>query len=193
MMLIRLALLSDLNACLGLNANSQTDHVWQMDAREEAGSRIIRFHTVRLPRVMRVAYPRRRDDLLACWQNGSTVLVASDRQIHDPGAEWTNGQAEEAARVFGYCQIDVQPWQQMLWVSHLIVDRPFRRRGIGTALIKAARTVGRQQGLKRLIVAVQTKNYPAISFYEKQGFGFCGFSDQYFVNRDIALFFSAKI
>ena len=62
-MLIRSAQLSDLNACLALDPNSQTDHVWQMDAREEADGRVVRFHTVRLPRVMRVAYPRQRDDL----------------------------------------------------------------------------------------------------------------------------------
>jgi ribosomal protein S18 acetylase RimI-like enzyme len=34
-----------------------------------------------------------------------------------------------------------------------------------------------------------TKIYPALSFYQKLGFRFCGFSDHYYVNQDIALFF----
>ncbi len=185
-MLIRSAVLSDLNACLALDANSQTDRVWQMDAREEGEGRVIRFHTVRLPRVMRVAYPRQRDDILDVWQAGSTVLVASDRRA-DPA-----GDQDDLPRVFGYCQLDSAPWQRVGWISHLIVDRPHRRRGIGSAMITAAKAWAAQQGLKRMMVAVQTKNYPGVSFCEKQGFVFCGFNDHYFVNRDIALFFSLK-
>jgi ribosomal protein S18 acetylase RimI-like enzyme len=192
-MLIRSALLYDLQACLALDANSQTDHVWQMDAREEGDSRAIHFHTVRLPRVMRVAYPRQRDDLLACWDNGSSVLVASDRRADASAVDWDETGGDEMPRVFGYCQLDPFPWQQAGWISHLIVDRPFRRRGIGTAMITASKAWGQQQGLQRLMIAVQTKNYPGISFCEKQGFVFCGFNDHYFVNRDIALFFSLKI
>jgi ribosomal protein S18 acetylase RimI-like enzyme len=193
-MLIRSAQLTDLNACLALDPNSQTDHVWQMDAREEADGRVVRFHTVRLPRVMRVAYPRQRDDLLKCWQGGSTVLVASDRRAPKPAnGETAPSQGEELPQVFGYCQLDLAPWQQTGWISHLVVDRRFRRRGFGTAMLKAALAWGQQQGLKRLMCAVQTKNYPGISFCEKQGFVFCGFNDHYFVNRDIAVFFSHKL
>ena len=192
-MLIRSAALCDLNACLELNANSQTDHVWQMEAREEGDSKAIHFHVVRLPRVMRVAYPRQRDDLYVCWDAGSTVLVASDRRVDPSTEDLTVADDTPLPRVFGYCQLDAAPWQQSGWISHLIVGRPFRRRGIGSAMITAAKTWGKQQGLRRLMIAIQTKNYPGISFCEKQGSIFCGFNDHYFVNRDIALFFSLKI
>ena len=192
-MLIRSALLSDLNACLALDANSQTDHVWQMDARQEGDGRSIRFHPVRLPRVMRVAYPRPRDDLLACWEADAMVLVATDRRAEESVPARGVPETEDVARIFGYCQLDLAPWQGAVWVSHLIVDRPFRRHGIGTAMIAAARQWSARQGLKRLMMAVQTKNYPGIAFCEKQGIAFCGFNDQYFVNRDIAVFFSLKL
>ena len=188
-MLIRSAVLTDLNACLALDANSQTDHVWQMDARDEGDGRSIRFHAVRLPRVMRVAYPRLRDDLLTCWQGGSAVLVASDRRAVETESE----EDEELPRVFAYCQLDGAAWQKTGWIGHLIVDRPARRRGIGSAMITAAKTWAKQQEFGRLMIAVQTKNYPGISFCEKQGFVFCGFNDHYFLNRDIALFFSLKV
>ncbi|MBN1642304.1 MAG: GNAT family N-acetyltransferase [Anaerolineae bacterium] len=192
-MLIRSASLIDLNACLALDANSQTDHVWQMDAREEGESKTIHFHTVRLPRVMRVAYPRQRDDLLTCWEGGSLVLVATDRRAETvvPAREAREG--EDVAGVYAYCQLDVVPWQRVLWIEHLIVDRPYRRRGIGTAIVAAAKAWGAQQGLTRLMIAVQTKNYPGIAFCEKQGFAYCGYNDCYYENRDIALFFSLRM
>ncbi len=184
-MLIRPAQLTDLNDCLTLHANSQTEHVWQMEEREEHDSIAIRFQQVRLPRVMRVTYPRRRDDLLSCWENGALVFVAADRPIAT--AE------EEPDTIYGYCQLDVCSWQQAGWISHLIIDRRVRRNGLGTALLKTAAAAGKKAGLQRLMIAVQTKNYPGISFCEKHGFSFCGYNDYYFVNRDIALFFALKI
>jgi ribosomal protein S18 acetylase RimI-like enzyme len=193
-MIIRPATLTDLSACLALDANSQTDHVWQMDVREEQGGRTVRFHTVRLPRIMRVAYPRQREDLLSCWENKATILVVADRPAVDRDAEHIDlTTAPELAIIFGYCQLDVYPWQQAGWISHLIVDRPFRRRGIGTAMLRASIAWGRAKKVQRLMIAVQTKNYPGIKFCEKHGFTFCGFNDHYFVNRDIALFFSLNI
>ncbi len=186
-MLVRHAVPADLSACLALDANSQTDHVWQMDEREDADGILVRFRLVRLPRVMRVTYPRPRHDLAICWERGSTVLVATDNVAAASDEE------EKPAQVFGYCQLDLSTWQQAGWISHLIVERRLRRRGIGTALLKTAIAWGREHGIRRLMCAVQTKNYPAISFCEKHGFTFCGFSEHYFANRDIALFFTLPI
>ena len=192
-MLIRQATLIDLNSCLALNADSQTDYVWQMEQRSERhGGMFTRFQVVRLPRVMYVTYPRQRDDLVSCWENDSIVLVASDRRVSETD-EVEDTEASDLPRVFGYCQLDAQPWQRAGWITHLIVDRPFRRQGIGMALLKASIAWGRSQGLERLMVAVQTKNYPAIHFYEKTKFTFCGFNDHYFVNKDIALFFTLRL
>ena len=193
-MLLRAATLEDLEACIALDADSQTDHVWQMDERRENGGIAIRFQTVRLPRVMRVAYPRRRDDLVSCWENGSLVLVASDNLAGDEGGELAvNVQDDEPPRVYAYCQLDTSAWQKTGWISHLIVDRDQRRHGIGTAMLKASVLWGRKNRLQRLMIALQTKNYPGICFCEKHGFVFSGFNDHYFPNRDIALFFSLRI
>ena len=104
-MLLRVATLADLNPCLALDADSQTDHVWQMDKREIGGMIAVRFQAVRLPRAMRVAYPRRRDDLLSCWESGSLILVASDKAAVDAEtAEYVEAQEVEAPQVYAYCQ-----------------------------------------------------------------------------------------
>ena len=191
-MLIRPATPNDLNACLALSANSQTDHVWQMEAREEHDTISVRFHPVRLPRVMHVAYPRQRDDLLACWERGATVLVATDESDTQQVAEDADVEARPL-HVLGYCQLESHPWQGTGWISHLIVDRRLRRHGVGKAMLQASIAWGREQKLERLMVAVHTKNYPGICFCQKHGFAFCGFNDHYFANRDIALFFTAQI
>jgi len=165
-----------------------------MEEREENGGIVVRFQTVRLPRVMRVSYPRPRDDLLSCWENGALVLVATDRRAVDPDQD----QAAEApdaepASIYGYCQLDAHAWQQAGWISHLIVDRRYRRQGIGRAMVRASILWGKKLGLRRLMVALQTKNYPGIRFCEKHGFGFSGFNDRYYSNGDIALFFTLRI
>jgi GNAT superfamily N-acetyltransferase len=193
-MLIRLATQADVEACLALDADSQTDHVWQMDQRKEGDGTVVRFQTVRLPRIMRVAYPRSRDDLLACLEIGSTILVATDKPAPEPeGEEIELAEALEPPQIYGFCQLDSLAWQRTCWISHLAVDRRMRRRDIGSALVQASVAWGRHHKFERLMIAVQTKNYPGISFCEKRGFTFCGFNDQYFPNRDIALFFSLRI
>ena len=192
-MLIRPALLADLSVCLALDANSQTNHVWQMDAREENGGTVVRFQTVRLPRIMRVVYPRQREDLLTCWEEGVAIFVATDERVDELPMDQGRPGVASAPQIYGYCQLDIQPWQQAGWISHLIIDRPFRRQGIGTAMLRTCIAWGKVKKLTRLMVAVQTKNYPGISFCEKHGFAFCGFNDHYYVNRDIALLFSLNI
>jgi GNAT superfamily N-acetyltransferase len=74
-----------------------------------------------------------------------------------------------------------------------VVQRRYRRTGVGSQLVSAALRWARERTLKQLIVEVQTKNHPAIEFLNKLGFSFCGFNDQHYLNRDIALFFSRAV
>jgi len=41
-----------------------------------------------------------------------------------------------------------------------------------------------------MILEMQSKNYPAISLARKMGFVFSGYSDRYYPDREIALFFT---
>lgn len=174
-MIIRPAELADLNVCFEMEHSFETDHVWQMDQREEAGVVSVVFRTVRLPRVMKVDYPRDRDYLLENWQREECFLVADA----DP----------EGGDVRGYLDMTVQAWHSTGWINNLAVARSYRRQRIGQALLRAGIQWGRERDLGRLMLETQTKNYPAISFCQKHGFVFCGFNDQYYPNQDIALFF----
>lgn len=170
---VRLATLADLNACLSLEHDWVTDHVWQMKFHE-VGDRVdITFQTVRLPRRMGVKYPRDVEQLVADWQRGEGFWVA-----------------EVDGEVRGYADLVVRPWQRVGWVTNMAVDRTYRRQGIGTSLMRHARQWAWEQELQAVVVETTTKNYPAFCFYEKLGFEFCGYNDHYYPNQDIALFFA---
>jgi len=79
------------------------------------------------------------------------------------------------------------------WIYDLVVRRRYRQQGIGTALILAAQNWANTRASHRIVLEMQSKNYPAIRLAKKMGFDFCGFNEWYFSNNDIALFFSRRI
>ncbi len=175
-MIIRPAELTDLKACLEIDHSYVTNHVWQMEESERAREVTVIFRTAKLPRSMRVKYPKNYDNLLESWRRGECFLVA-----------------EESGVVYGYLDMSAQSWHLTAWVNNLAVAQAHRRHGIGTALLKKATDWSRQRGLRRLMLEIQTKNYPAICFCQKNGLAFCGFNDRYYTNQDIALFFARSL
>jgi GNAT superfamily N-acetyltransferase len=166
----------DLEACSALDHSYITDRVWQMDTRGENDLLAVTFRVARLPRETRVAYPLHGEYMLAGWRRRDGFLVA-----------------EENEQICGYVTLTSYAEHGIAWIGDLIVGRPLRRRGIGTALLKAAHRWGRDQGLVRLVIAAQTKNYPATQFYQSRGLTFCGHIDHYWPSQDIALFFGQSL
>jgi ribosomal protein S18 acetylase RimI-like enzyme len=173
---IRSALMGDMQDCLKLDASYTTEYVWQMDSRVANGEISVAFRHMRLPRSMRVAYPRDAEALMSDWRLRDALLVAE----------------RDRARQ-GYVSLSAVPGQRAAQIGDLVVARAVRRTGIGSALVGAALGWARERDLKQLFVEVQTKNHPAISLLNKMGFTFCGFSDRHYSNQDIALFFSRAV
>ena len=169
---VRPAASADLPPLTALDHGYSTDTVWQMDAREESGQTSITFRTVRLPRSMRVAFPRDSQQLLEAWNRRVCFLVA-----------------EEAGLLKGYLNLTLAAAPETGWIADFAVDRRFRRSGVGSVLLASAAHWARQNNLGRLIVETQSKNYPAICFAQKHGMAFCGYNDRYYPNQDVALFF----
>jgi len=177
---IRAATDDDLPACLQLDLSYETDYVWQMDVRDEEGTIRVGFQTVRLPRLMRVLYPRDSEALAAVWAKC------------DP-AQGCQLVGEVAGVVRGYLMMRADPLHDSAWITDLVVGRAWRRQTIGTTLLAEAYQWAQTHHFQRLTVETQTKNYPAICFCQRHGLTFCGFNDQYYPNYDIALFFSQII
>ena len=169
---VRPAASADLPHLTALDHGYSTDYVWQMDAREENEQTSITFRTVRLPRSMRVAFPRDSQQLLEAWNRRVCFLVA-----------------EEAGLLKGYLNLTLAAAPETGWIADFAVDRRFRRSGVGSVLLASATHWARQNHLRRLILETQSKNYPAICFAQKHGMAFCGYNDRYYPNQDVALFF----
>jgi GNAT superfamily N-acetyltransferase len=169
---VRPAASADLPHLTALDHGYSTDYVWQMDAREENEQTSITFRTVRLPRSVRVAFPRDSQQLLEAWNRRVCFLVA-----------------EEAGLLKGYLNLTLAAAPETGWIADFAVDRRFRRSGVGSVLLASAAHWARQNNLGRLIVETQSKNYPAICFAQKHGMAFCGYNDRYYPNQDVALFF----
>jgi len=176
--IIRDALEADLPACEGLDLSYETDYVWQVDVRDEAGAIVTSFRTARLPRPMHVVYPREAEALEAAISpNPHTVFLISE----------TFGQ------VSGYLIMHIDVGRCLGWITDVTVGRAWRRQRVGTALLAEAYQRAQEHQLRRLVMETQSKNYPGICFCQKNGMVFCGFNDRYFPNHDIALFFGQNI
>ncbi|NDJ53594.1 MAG: GNAT family N-acetyltransferase [Chloroflexi bacterium] len=173
---VRAATPSDYEICAQIDHGCSTETVWQMIVDNSEAEQQIVFRPARLPRSMKVLYPRSDEALIQSWQLHSLFLVAT---VED--------------EVVGYINVREELPQETAWVADLAVDGPARLQGIGSQLIRAARKWAYERGLRRLIFETQTKNYPAIQFLQKRGLVFCGYNDLYYPNQDIAVFFGQTL
>jgi ribosomal protein S18 acetylase RimI-like enzyme len=167
---------ADLPVLIALDHNYSTEFVWQMDVQSEEGQVEVRFREIRLPRSVRVEYPRPPASLADDWQEVSGLLVA-----------------ELEGEPVGYATLQLGLAPETTWITNLAVKPRFRRQGIGTTLILAAQEWGAEHDTRILVLEMQTKNYPAIRMAQKLGFEFSGYNDRYYTNRDIGIFFAASL
>jgi ribosomal protein S18 acetylase RimI-like enzyme len=164
--------LRDLAACLAIDGSYETDCVWQVTQQDGEDEVVTRFRTIRLPRTMRVPYPSWGEALLAHQERGDLILVAA-----------------ESTEVLGYIDLEAQPDQGIGWIHHLVIAPAHRRTGIGTSLLARSLQHARQSGLAHVMVVVQSKNFPAVTFLQRSGFIFCGYNERFYRNQDIGLYF----
>ncbi len=169
--------LGDLDTCYRMDSSYTTDYVWQMQTIAQEHTLGVRFDTVRLPRSMRSQSARNPDELYEHWQQDGCFLVARNA----------------ADETVGFLDATSWPWQKVLWVSNLVVTQYYRRQGFGSRLLQAAVRWAVAHRLGQVMLEMQTKNYPAICFAQKNGFQFCGYNERYYLNGDIAVFFSRSV
>lgn len=173
---IRLATLADLNACLALDDSFETEYVWQMEERSDVRNITVNLRLTRLPRPMKVRGAVSRDDLVADYQRGDNLWVYAEGSV-----------------IAGFISAVVEEWNQSANIHNLAVAPAYRRKGIGSALMRTVLEWAHQKKLRVVMLDTSTKNYPAICFYQKHGFTFCGFNDQLYPNRDIAMLFALNL
>ncbi len=173
---IRPAVAGDISHLVALDHDYVSDVVWQMDTTAEENHVGVSFRQVRLPRSVRVDYPRPPRLLTDEWSGRALLLVAL--QANEP---------------VGYISAVQGVAPATNWVTDLVVTRHMRHKGVGTALVLSAQEWARQFYPNRMVLEMQPKNFPAISLAQKLGYDFCGYNDRYYLNHDIALFFAKSI
>lgn len=173
---IRPAISSDIPHLVALDHNYVSDFTWQMEVKSEESKIRVNFRQIRLPRSVRVEYPRLPARLVDEWIKLDEILIA----IY-----------EEA--IIAYISLKLNLIPHTTWVKDLVVTPSLRRQGIGSALVLAAEEVGLHHENRRILLEIQPKNYPALQLARKLGFDFCGYNDHYYNNRDLVLFFAKPL
>jgi ribosomal protein S18 acetylase RimI-like enzyme len=171
---IRPTLAEDIPFLIKIDHNYISDHVWQIELENTSREikALMNFRQVRLPRPTKVEYPKSPKALLEDWDSRSDILVARYQQ-----------------KCVGYISLSLEKLPNTTWVTDLVVDEFFRRKGIGTALVLSALDWAYQFETSSLVLEMQPKNFPAIQFAIKLGFELNGFYNNYYANNDIGLFF----
>ena len=173
---IRPASVGDIPRLIVLDHSCQSDYVWQLELRREAGQVVAGFREVRLPRSIEVKYPRNPATLSDEWMRRDVSLVAVDD-----------------GNPVGYICSTVDYAAGAAWVTDLVVSPLRRRKGAASALVTAAQSWALERGIRRLILEMQSKNQAYIRLAQKFGYEFCGYNDQYYPTQDVALFFGRTI
>ncbi|MCY0986506.1 GNAT family N-acetyltransferase [Nannocystis sp. ILAH1] len=97
-----------------------------------------------------------------------TLVEAATTAAFAVAAESTNGVFE------GFATVQLQRWNRSAELSALFVAPGSRGRGLGRTLLAAALDFARSERVRCLTLETQTSNVPAIRFYQRMGFRFCG-------------------
>jgi ribosomal protein S18 acetylase RimI-like enzyme len=172
---IRSTVSTDLARLSVLDHTIDTDYVWQLDLHREAGQVEVSLREVRLPRTVRLEHPRSANELPDTWHLRPMLSAVIGLEA------------------VAYIRFTDEIVPHAVWITDVVVGKSMRGKGLARKLLGAAEAWGLQRGLRRAIVEVQSKNAPAIRLVQKLGFEFCGYNDQYYSTRDVALFFARSI
>jgi GNAT superfamily N-acetyltransferase len=169
----------DIAHSLALDHSYESDLVWQVQVeRDEPNYYSVTFRAERLPRTLQATYPQSETRLRIALQANHCYLVAAERESGD---------------ILGYLAMVSDPAHRIVTITDLLVDRTFRRKRIGGKLLNIARRWGREHQCEKLLIELQTRNYPGIAFCQASGMTFCGYNERYFDQQEIAVFFGQTL
>jgi len=173
---IRPAISTDIPELMRFDHSIGTTHIWQIETMKDDKEMNIHFLETRLPRPLTLSYPKIIEELADTWTQHSLFLTA-----------------RMDAKLVGYLILSIEKDTRTAVITDLVVDSGARNLGIASGLILSIRNSLRNQGIRRLTIAVPVRNQAAIFLAKKMKMEFCGYIDHYFINQDAALIFSAVI
>jgi ribosomal protein S18 acetylase RimI-like enzyme len=88
--------------------------------------------------------------------------------------------ADCSGEICGLLKVEPEQWRPVGRIWTILLDRRYRRQGLGRHLIEQATSWGRQHNLRALAAETQTNNVPACRFYHGMGFAPGGVDDRFY-------------
>lgn len=95
--------------------------------------------------------------------------------------------AEDIGRLVALLDVERERWRNTATVRNILIDRSYRRRGLGRELVTRAIAWARGHDLRGIMLETQTNNLSACRFYQAMGFKLCGIDDHFYSNDDIGV------
>ncbi|MGI8883604.1 MAG: GNAT family N-acetyltransferase [Pyrinomonadaceae bacterium] len=99
--------------------------------------------------------------------------------------------------IAGFAIVKYEEWNNRAVLTGIFVAAESKGEGVGRALVAAAIDFAKTKSARCLWAETQNVNYPAIQFYRKIGFEFCGFDNTLYnpadVSSDETAFYFRKI
>ncbi len=104
----------------------------------------------------------------------------------------------DAGRIVALLDLELVSWNNTAFLWNILLDRAYRRRGIGRRLFERAIDFAREHGARAIILETQNNNMPACRFYQAMGCDLVGLNDLYYSNQDleygeVALFWAYRV
>jgi GNAT superfamily N-acetyltransferase len=92
--------------------------------------------------------------------------------------------AEAGERIIALLEVVPLEWNHTAWVWDILVDKGYRRQGVGRSLMQRAIAWAREKGYRAL--GLETNNINACRFYQRMGLRLSGIRDDFYSNKDLA-------
>lgn len=94
--------------------------------------------------------------------------------------------AEVDEIIAGFATVKYEDWNNRAALTGIYVAAESKGKGVGRALVEAAVNFAKTKAARCLWAETQNVNYPAIQFYRKIGFEFCGFDCALYNPADVS-------
>jgi ribosomal protein S18 acetylase RimI-like enzyme len=161
----------DRESLAGFDASYSTDHIYRVAVNDLT----VKLYKERLKSTLYRSYDQ--GDIEESIAHSHHTIVAGDKD-----------------KLVGFASVRFEEWNRRAIVGAIYVTPKYKGRGFGTSLIKEAVSYAKGVHARCLWLETQNVNYPAISFYLKSGFRFCGFDNSLYDPEtvpcdEIALYF----
>jgi len=101
--------------------------------------------------------------------------------------------AEGNGEIVGFGSVHFYRWNRSAYVINLLVDIDYRRRGMGSLLLKTMEDFARENGARVIMFDTAIDNIPALNLYFKNGFKICGYNEKLYDNAKTALYLAKEL